>query len=141
MESFGKENSRRSVGRSSAARPKLGARFPATRRIKSREEFQQVFQNGSVAADDVLVVHAIRVGKQSSAQQSKLGLSVSKKVGHAPIRNRWKRLIREAFRTSSEIPGGLLLVVRPKKGATPDFERIRKSLPKLAKKLARKLGG
>jgi ribonuclease P protein component len=57
------------------------------------------------------------------------------------VRNRWKRLIREAFRRSQEqMPMGLDLIVRPRAGAVPDYRRIAESLPKLAQQVARKRG-
>lgn len=119
------------------------ARFPASLRIKSQKDFQRVFQEGKVAADGTLVVHAVRIAldQPTTDPQTQLGLSISKRVGSAPVRNRWKRLIREAFRQQKgTLPSGLLIVVRPKKGAEPDFRLIWRSLPALLKRLERKLG-
>ncbi len=71
---------------------------------------------------------------------TRLGLSVSKKVGNAVIRNDWKRRIREAFRLQrTELAVGMDLVFRPKAGAKCDFAAIYKSLPELARRIARKL--
>jgi ribonuclease P protein component len=49
---------------------------------------------------------------------SRLGVTVSRKVGGAVVRNRVKRLVREAFRTHKhELPPGLLLVLVAKADA------------------------
>lgn len=114
-------------------------------RIKNSQTFSRVFRKGVVAADNVLVLHAVNWFDSASesdatAATSQLGLAVSKKVGGAPTRNRWKRMIREAFRLQiDKIPTGMQIVVRPKKGATADFHAINRSLLALATRAARKL--
>ena len=109
--------------------------FPKTLRLLSREDFGRVYESENFAADDVLVIRGIRNG----LEVTRMGLSVSKKVGNAVERNRWKRRIREAFRLiHSELPQGLDIVVRPKKGAICEFEAIHRSLPKLLARLDRK---
>ena len=54
-------------------------------------------------------------------------------------RNRWKRLIREAFRTQVVAPVGCDLVVIPRRGARPVARQIRACLPQLVKRAQRKL--
>ncbi len=116
--------------------PSNSAVFPSWRRLKRQDDFAIVFDRGQVAADDVLVVHAIRVHDP----QSRIGLSVSKKVGNSPQRNHWKRLLRESFRLNvAQLPTHLWLVVRPRRGAIADFHAIQSSLLRLTKKLDRKL--
>ena len=101
-----------------------------------QHEFDRVFGAKAYAADDVLVVRGCR----NDLDRARLGLSVSRKVGGAVKRNRWKRLIRETFRSHrAEIPGGIDYVVLPRRGAHPDFAAITKSLPRLAKKVANRL--
>ncbi|MEM8735978.1 MAG: ribonuclease P protein component, partial [Planctomycetota bacterium] len=54
--------------------------------------------------------------------------------------NRWKRLIREAYRAQKhQLPSGLLLVARPRKGAEPDLEQIRQAIRNLSRRLDRRL--
>ena len=110
--------------------------FPAKLRIKKRDEFQAAFKEGKVAADGVLVVHAVR----AEAGPTRMGISIAKRVGNAPKRNRWKRLIREAFRRQrAQLPDGLQIIIRPKKGATADAASIRNSVKTLLQRLDRKL--
>jgi ribonuclease P protein component len=59
-------------------------------------------------------------------------LSISKQVGNAVVRNRWKRRIREAFRCRQQHHlGGFDIVVRSRKGAACDSHAIDTSLNQL----------
>jgi len=109
--------------------------YKKEQRLLSREDFDRVYKEDYFAADDVLVIRARR-----GSSRSRLGLAVSKKVGNAVARNRWKRRIREAFRLQQhELPVGLEIVVRPRKGAVCDTQAIAGSLKKLMKRLHRKV--
>jgi len=110
--------------------------FPATRRIKGRTEFNAVFEKGCVISDATLVLHILpRAGKPS-----RLGISISKKVGCSPVRNRWKRLMREAFRLNqAALPVGLDIVARPRKGAQAEYQAIESSLLILCKRFGKRL--
>ena len=111
-------------------------RFPKQVRLRKQAEFDRVFGAKAHAADGVLVMNGCR----NDLEQSRLGLSVSRRVGNAVVRNRWKRLVREAFRTQqSDLPRGLDIVVRPRRGATPDFRNIQSSLRSLTERIDKKL--
>ena len=110
--------------------------FPKTLHHRKEADFQRVYATRVYAADDVLVVN----GCENGLTHPRLGLSVSRKVGNAVVRNAWKRRIREAFRLSlAELPAGIDFVVRPQKEAALDFHAITRSLPELAARIARKL--
>lgn len=111
----------------------MGFKFPKSAKLLKSSEFDRVFRARSSAADGLIIVYAA----QSDSEQSRLGLTVSRKCGNAVVRNRWKRSLREAFRlVQHKLPGYMDLVVLPKKGATPDVARLQGSLLKLAKKIA-----
>lgn len=75
-----------------------------------------------------------------AVEESRLGITIPKKTGSAVLRNRWKRWIREAFRLQRErIPGGLDIIVRPKRGAVGSFAAIARSLPNTVRRAQRRL--
>ncbi len=111
-------------------------RFLKKYRIKLRNDFRLVYDSGTVVSDSTLVIHGLRNGRD----YSRIGLSIPKKVGSAPIRNQWKRWMREAFRLQRvDLPVGIDLIIRPKKDAQGSLEAVSKSLNRLMHKLHSKL--
>lgn len=77
-------------------------------RLCKRAEFLQAQREGGKFVTPHLVVYA-RAGDQPWAR---LGLTVSRKVGNAVVRNKVKRRLREAFRNHKrELPAAIDLVV------------------------------
>ncbi|ARI75521.1 ribonuclease P protein component [Halobacillus mangrovi] len=63
-------------------------------RIKKNEDFQKVFKHGESFANRQLVLYYL---KKSDQNHFRIGLSVSKKIGPAVVRNQVKRYLRQAF--------------------------------------------
>jgi ribonuclease P protein component len=95
------------------------------------------------AASGPLVLYA--APNELPAGRVRLGLSVSRRVGKAVVRNRWKRRLREAFRSVRHIlPTGndYVLVVRggePGRGAE-GLHRAAASITDLARRVTGRRG-
>lgn len=110
-------------------------RLPKTRKLRRTAEFKRVYDRKLRAGDDVLLVFAA-----PNDGVTRFGLSVSRKQGNAVVRARKKRLLREAFRLEQFVlPPGLDLVLIPRQGVDATLADYRRSLTRLAGKLARKL--
>src|SRR2546421_7294873 len=104
--------------------------------LRRPTDFQRVYDRRRSVSDGYLIVY----GCENGLPHLRLGLSVSRKVGGAPHRNRLRRLYREAFRlTRHEMPTGLDLVLIPRRSEEPGLEVLKQSLPKLVRSVARKL--
>lgn len=84
--------------------------------LKKNRDFSQVYKRGKSRARFLFVVYVM----PNDTGKNNFGLSVSKKVGNAVLRNRVKRLLRECLRLlDGLILGGFNIVViaRPAAGA------------------------
>lgn len=111
-------------------------RFERRKRLLKSEQFRTVFNQRCSVGDDRLVMYAMA----NELDHARLGLAVGKKLGGAVVRNRWKRVLREAFRLhQSELPTGVDLVVIPRVGTQPELAPLERSLVSLARRARRKL--
>lgn len=80
-------------------------------RLLKRREFKRLSRDGKR-----LVGTRICIDWAKSYKGTRLGITASTHYGNAPERNRFKRLVREAFRLSrAQIPSGIDLNVIPRK--------------------------
>lgn len=111
--------------------------FPQSRRLKTTAQFERVYGRKRSASDAVLIVYAC----ENDLGHPRLGCSVSKKIGNAVVRNRYKRLFREAFRRlQHDLPQGTDFILIPRPGPEPSQEAVKTSLLKLATQVAKRLG-
>ncbi len=91
----------------------MDQRFSKKERLQKRKEFQHVFDNGERYGNDQLKIYALSNGDSVS----RLGLVVGRKFGNAPRRNRFKRILREAYRLNKGLlSNGVDIVVIPRPG-------------------------
>lgn len=111
-------------------------RFSKSSRLLKSAEFDRVFSRRCSQADRVVAIYVAR----SQQKQSRLGIVATRKLGGAVVRNRWKRLIREAFRlVQAELPEGLDIVVLPRRGVEPELAALQASLKGLVPRAAERL--
>ncbi len=96
-----------------SARPAATERAGRKRRLSRSADFERVYRQGRSVSNRFLVLYAFPQGVES---ESRVGISVSRKIGGAVVRNRVKRLLREAFRALDDrVRAGhdFVIVARP----------------------------
>ena len=105
-------------------------------RLKSRAEFERVFAVRRSMSDSRLILYTA----PNELKRRRVGLAVGKRLGSAVVRNRYKRLLREAFRlTQHNLPDGYDYVLIPRKGQTPATHVYEQSLLHLTNKMVRRM--
>ena len=96
--------------------------FPKSKRLLGNGQFKAVLARNLRVGNELLTLYIA----ENDCGYPRLGVSVGKSCGGAVLRNRLKRLLREAFRLSQEeIPAGFdyLLMISPRWS-----EKLNKSL-------------
>lgn len=91
-----------------APRPTPSATYRRRHRLSLAREYDAAYKEGLKKVRGPLVVF----GRPNGRKESRLGLSVSRRVGGATVRNTIKRRLRESFRLQrADLPTGYDLVI------------------------------
>lgn len=96
-------------------------------RLTKREYFDKVYRHGKSTANHQFVLYYKARPEQETFR---LGVSVSKKLGNAVVRNRIRRMLKEIVRlNAARIPGGYdLIIIARKPAAEMDYHDMEKSV-------------
>lgn len=107
--------------------------FNNTDGIKKDSDFRRVYQRGKSLADRNLVIYTMK----NKSDKSRIGISISKKVGKAHVRNGIRRCIKEAYRLNIDerVQAGYDMVFIARiSAADKDYREIERSLKYICKK-------
>ena len=88
------------------------------------EQYVVVYNKGNSWVSSLLVMKTLPNG----LTLSRYGLSISRRVGKAVIRNRIKRLLREILRTTPLEPGWDIIFIARPRAAAADYASLKKSV-------------
>ena len=104
-------------------------------KLHTGNEFKRVLDTGRRQAIGGVVV--VAAPREDVAAPTRLGLTVSRKVGNAVVRNRVKRAMRETFRLvwDALAPGHDLVVIARHSAAKTDTPRLAEEFCRCVKRL------
>ena len=90
--------------------------------LKKNQDFQTVYRGVKSYAKKYLVMYVMDSGREDT----RIGISASKKVGNSVVRHRFARLVRESFRLNKDIleDGKDIIVVARAAAKDKNFDKI-----------------
>lgn len=101
--------------------------------LKENYEFRRMYQRGKSAVSGSMVVYC----RKNKLGHNRLGLTASTKLGHAVVRNRCRRRMREVYRLNSPAlrQGYDLILVARGRTANASWKELNDTFMKLCRKL------
>jgi ribonuclease P protein component len=102
-------------------------------RLAKREDFSKVYRYGKSSANHQFVLYYLAKPQQ---EHFRLGISVSKKIGNAVVRNRMRRVIKEIIRLNGDhltSRNDYIMIVR-KPATEMDYQELEKSIKHVFRK-------
>ncbi len=96
-------------------------------RLTKPEQYNLVYKSGNTQTDRFLVLK----NKPNQLEYSRYGISVSKRVGNAVVRNRVKRVLREILRLTQLKPGWDIILIARTPSAGSGHQELEKSVVSL----------
>ncbi|MDF2716715.1 MAG: ribonuclease protein component [Paenibacillus sp.] len=96
-------------------------------RLTRREDFNKVYRHGKSAANLQVVIYCL---PNPRIERFRMGVSVSKKLGSAVVRNRIRRMMKEIVRLNADKIRSHydFIVIGRKPVADMDYKQLEKSL-------------
>jgi len=86
--------------------------------LKKNYEFRRLYQKGASAVSSGMVIYC----RKNRLGRNRLGITASTKLGHAVVRNRARRRLREIYRLNTDRLGrgwDIILVARSRTATAP----------------------
>ncbi len=101
--------------------------------LKENHEFRRLYQKGASAVGGGMVVYC----RKNRLGRNRLGLTASVKLGHAVVRNRARRRLREVYRLNGHRlrQGYDIILVARSRTATVPWKELNDTFLRLCRKL------
>ncbi|SFF15673.1 ribonuclease P protein component [Paenibacillus catalpae] len=102
-------------------------------RLRNRADFNRIYRYGKSFANGQFVVYWSR---QQVAEPFRLGVSASKKIGNAVVRNRMRRVIKEIVRLNGAkiVPNTDFILIVRKPAVEMETKQLEKSIMHVLRK-------
>lgn len=101
--------------------------------IKSNRDFQRLYRRGRSAVSPTLVIY----WQKNREGASRLGITTGTKLGHAVVRNRVRRQLREIYRLNRDklVPGRDIVIVARVRAVSAGYHVMERDFLRTARKL------